>query len=84
VASVTYHVAVPFDRNDDGELAPGEAQECQTSLAAIRRAQSMAAVHAGAIAFSRAGDPGTGEFESAEVLRAFGEVPTEDALKGYE
>jgi hypothetical protein len=44
----------------------------------------MAAVNAGAIAFSRAGDPKTGEFEPAEVLKRFGDVPAEDALMGYE
>jgi hypothetical protein len=84
VAEVIYYVALPFVRNDEGELVAGEAQECQTSTAAIRRAQSMAAVHAGAIAFARAGDPKTGEFEPAEVLKSFGEVPAEDALMGYE
>lgn len=84
MAEVTYYVALPFDRNDEGELVPGEAQECQTSSAAIRRAQSMAATHAGAIAFSRSGDPKTGDFEPAEVLKSFGEIPAEDALMGYE
>ncbi len=60
---------------------PGEAQECQTSSAAIRRAQSMAAVNAGAIAFSRAGDPKTGKFEPAEVLKSFSaDAPAEDAM----
>ncbi len=41
-------------------------------------------MNAGAIAFSRAGDPKTGEFEPAEVLKRFGDVPAEDALMGYE
>ncbi len=81
---MTYHVALPFIRNDEGELVAGDAQECQTSSAAIRRAQSMANIHAGAIAFWRAGDPKTGEFEPAEVLKSFGDVPAEDALMGYE
>ncbi len=84
MAVVTYHVALPFDRNEEGELVPGEAQECQISSAAIRRAQSMSAIHAGAIAFSRSGDPRTGEFEPPEMLKSFGEVPAEDALMGYE
>ncbi len=84
MASIEYFVALPFVRNDDGELVPGEAQERQTTLAAIRRAQSMATVHAGAIAFSRTGNPKTGEFEPAEILKRFGEVPAEDALMGYE
>jgi len=84
MAAVTYYVALPFNRNDKGELVPGEAQECQTSSAAIRRAEGMARASAGSIAFARTGDPSTGEFESAAVLKQFGEVPAEDALMGYE
>ncbi len=84
MAEVAYYVALPFDRNEEGELVPGEEQECQTDRAAIRRAKSMANIHAGAVAFSRSGDPKTGEFEPAEVLRRFGDVPAEDALMGYE
>jgi hypothetical protein len=84
MAEVTYYVALPFDQNEEGELVAGEAQECQTSSAAIRRAQSMVATHAGAIAFMRSGNPKTGEFEPAEVLKQFGDVPAEDALMGYE
>jgi hypothetical protein len=41
----------------------------------------MAAVNAGAIAFSRAGDPKTGKFEPAEVLKSFSaDAPAEDAM----
>jgi hypothetical protein len=29
----------------------------------------------GAVAFSRTGDPGSGEFADAVLLKAFGEVP---------
>ena len=38
--AVTYYVALPFIRTDDG-TAPGEAQECQSEAAAIRRAEGM-------------------------------------------
>jgi hypothetical protein len=38
--AVTYYVALPFVRTDDG-IAPGEAQECQSEAAAIRRAEGM-------------------------------------------
>ena len=31
--------------------------------------------HVGAIAFSRTGDPATGDFKDARVIRKFGEVP---------
>jgi hypothetical protein len=38
--SVTYYVALPFVRTEDG-VAPGEAQEMPNEGAAIRRAESM-------------------------------------------
>jgi hypothetical protein len=84
MASVTYFVALPFTRNEDGDLVPGEAQECQTSSSAVRRAQSLATTAAGAVAFSRTGDPAIGEFEPADVIKRFGEVPADEALMGYE
>lgn len=40
----------------------------------------MAENAAGAVAFSRSGDPATGEFEDAVILREFGEVPSLDDL----
>ena len=74
--SVTYYVALPFVRADDG-LAPGAAQECQSAAAAVRRADAMSRhpVNVGAVAFKRSGDPNIGEFSDAVVLKTFGEVP---------
>jgi len=72
--SVTYHVVVAFDRNDEGELKPGEPQEAPTAGAAERRARALAAEHAGTVAFSRTGDPTTGDFPDAVVLAQFGDV----------
>jgi hypothetical protein len=71
-----YYVAMPFIPKDDG-LAPGQAVECPSEIAAIRRAEAMSRhePHVGAIAFSRIGDPKVGEFEDAVILKAFGEVP---------
>jgi hypothetical protein len=73
---VTYYVALPFIRTEDG-TAPGEAHECQSEAAAIRRAEGMSSdpAHAGAVAFKRAGDPNVGEFSDAVVLKKFGDVP---------
>jgi hypothetical protein len=31
--------------------------------------------HVGAVAFSRTGDPATGDFSDARVIRKFGDVP---------
>ena len=74
MAHVTYFVAMPFDRNEEGEFSAGEAQERQSAGAAESTARRMAETASGAVAFSRTGDPATGEFEDAVVLRDFGEV----------
>jgi hypothetical protein len=67
----TYYVALPFIRTEDG-AAPGEAQECQSEAAAIRRAEGMSRdpANAGAVAY-----PNVGEFSDAVVLKKFGDVP---------
>lgn len=77
---MVYYVALPFIRVEGG-LAPGEAVECPNGGAAVRRAQAMAAneANAGAVAFSRSGDPNLGEFQDAVILKAFGEVPDDFA-----
>ena len=80
MAAVTYYVALPFVRTEDGELVAGEAQEKQSSSAAVNAARHMATTAAGAVAFSRTGDPSSGEFEDAVVIQQFGEVPSLDDL----
>ena len=80
---VTYYVALPFVRNEEGELVPGEAQDRQSASAAESLARKMAETSAGAVAFSRTGEPVSGEFEDAVVIRSFGEVPSmEELLSG--
>jgi hypothetical protein len=62
--AVTYYVALTFILTEDG-TAPGEAQECQSEAAAIRRAEGMSRdPAAGAVAFKRAGDPNVGSFRT--------------------
>ena len=41
---------------------------------AERRARTLALEHSGALAFSRTGNPATGEFRDAAILARFGEV----------
>ena len=74
--SVTYYVALPFVRTEDG-AAPGQAQEMPNESAAVRRAEVMShdPANAGALAFKRTGDPSLGSFADATILRKFGEVP---------
>jgi len=74
--SVTYYVALPFVRTEEG-VAPGEAQEMPNEGAAIRRAESTSRspTNAGALAFKRCGDPNVGSFADATILKTFGELP---------
>jgi hypothetical protein len=76
MAGITYFVALPFDVVDSSVVV-GEPIECASPAAAIERAQGLWRVlgHTGAVAFSRCGDPATGDFRDATVLRKFGVVP---------
>jgi hypothetical protein len=74
--SVTYYVALPFIRTEEGS-APGQAEECQSENAAIRKAEVMSRneANAGALAFKRNGDPNLGTFADAIIIKSFGLVP---------
>jgi hypothetical protein len=76
MAEVTYYVALPFIASDDG-LHAGEPTECFNSNAAVMRAEALSRKegHVGAVAFSRTGDPATGDFSDAKVIKKFGDVP---------
>jgi hypothetical protein len=54
-----------------------EPMESQSSTQAVSRARALAATKAGAVAFSRTGDPDVGEFADAVVLFKADEVPDE-------
>lgn len=76
MAEITYYVALPFVVADDG-LAAGEPIECFNPNAVVMKAEALSRVegHVGALAFSRTGDPATGDFGDAKVIRKFGDVP---------
>ena len=83
MAEVTYFVALPFVAADDG-IAAGEPTECFNPNAAVMRAEALSHKegHVGAVAFSRTGDPATGDFGDARVIRKFGDVPDVVASHG--
>jgi hypothetical protein len=78
MTGVTYFVALPFVAADDG-IAPGEAVECFNPNAAVMRAEALSRKpgHVGAVAFSRTGDPATGDFGDAKIIKTFGDVPSD-------
>lgn len=77
MTSVTYFAVLPFGRNDQGELCPGDAVECGSAAAATMRARAMAAASGGAVAYSRTGDPDLGEYAEAVVIARVGDVPAD-------
>jgi hypothetical protein len=74
MADVTYYVAMAFVRTEEGDLVPAEAKDFQDPGAARREAQRLSALHPGALAFSRTGDPASGDFASAVILIQYGEI----------
>jgi hypothetical protein len=76
MSEVTYYVALPFGVADD-VIAPGVAVECFSPNAVVTKAEapSREPGHVGAVVFSRSGDPATGDFGDATVIRKFGDVP---------
>jgi len=76
MSEVTYYVALPFVAADDG-IAAGEPVECFNPVAVVMRAEALSRKegHVGAVAFSRTGDPATGDFGDAKVIKKFGDVP---------
>jgi len=77
MADITYYVAMPFFKDDNGSPVAGNPEECQSPITALRRAEILArgAGHVGAVAFSRSGDPTIGEFSDATLLKSYGNVP---------
>ena len=75
MSNVTYYVAMGFERDEAGELVAMDPSEATTAAVAVARARSLAATKAGAVAFSRTGDPELGDFADAVVLFSAGDLP---------
>ena len=76
MAEVTCYVALPFvaAAADAGE----PLERFNPDVAAMRaEALSRKEGHVGAVAFSRTGDPATGDFSDDKMIRKFGDVPND-------
>ena len=74
MATLTYYVVLPFFRDADGHLVADEAIEAPDANMARTQAEQVAHARGGAVAFSRTGDPATGQY-AAVILGRYGEVP---------
>jgi hypothetical protein len=78
MGTMTYYVALAFRKTEDdgGDIVACDPKEARSLEQAIRMARSLAAKegHCGAIAFARTGDPASGDFEDAVILKTVGVV----------
>ena len=60
-------------------LRPVNQTECFNPTAVVMSAEALSRQpgHVGAVAFSRTGDPATGDFGDAIVIKKFGDVPSD-------
>ncbi|BCM19212.1 hypothetical protein [Mesorhizobium sp. J8] len=76
---LTYFVVQSFNFTPRGAITAGSAVEVQDIEHALRLAEKLAECSAGVVAFSRTGDPASGEFDDAVILYANGTVPVLEA-----
>jgi hypothetical protein len=62
--TVAYLGVITFDGDSEGDLKLGEAHEVLSPTVAECRARALALEHAGAVAFSRTGDPTIASFRA--------------------
>jgi len=74
----TYYVVQAFTEGPDGPY-PDSPREVPNEIAARAWLDRLRSVKAGAIAFSRTGDPDLGEFDDAVIIAQFGDVPLDVA-----
>ncbi|GGD31070.1 hypothetical protein [Aureimonas glaciei] len=76
---LTYFVVQTFEIGKRGMLIADPAVQMQSAGQATRTAERLALKKAGVVAFSRTGDPETGDFDDAKILYIHGQVPAEMA-----
>lgn len=74
---VTYFVVLAYERAKGrrAQLVPLDPYEAPNAEAARRRAARYGDAGGGGLAFSRTGDPDSGEWDDAIILGQFGELP---------
>lgn len=74
---VTYYVVQSFQTGKRGALIADQPVQAQSSDHAKRIAERLSSKKAGVVAFSREGDPTTGDWEDSVVLFSRGSLPPE-------
>ena len=80
MAMQTFFVVQPFQETSRGALVALPAISAKDIDHALRLVSYQKRLAAGVIAFSRRGDPETGDYEDAVVLSRWGRVPEDDEM----
>ena len=76
---ITYYVVQGFILGKRGMLIAEDAKEARSHDQCLRMAARLAAEgRAGVVAFSRTGDPNTGDWQDAVILQRYGELPDDE------
>jgi hypothetical protein len=76
----TYFIVQPFGQTNRGALVALPPLSAKDADHALRLVSHQKRVAVGVIAFSRKGDPDTGDYENAVVLSRWGKVPEDDDM----
>jgi hypothetical protein len=74
---VTYFVVQSYQAGKNGYLVPDDPRELPSGRQAEVAARLLASQRPAVVAFSRSGDPVTGEWDDAEIIFQAGELPDE-------
>lgn len=75
----TYYVVQTYFVNSKRTIQADPPRQVSSGEEAIRVATKLSETKFGVIAFSRSGDPTSGEWDDAEILYEFGDFTEEDA-----
>ncbi len=73
----TYHVALAFEADSEGQLQATEVIEAPTPQSAVCRAKQLAMKSKGAVAFSRSGNLDSGDYTDAKIHLVVGDIPAD-------
>ncbi|WP_454917339.1 hypothetical protein [Xanthobacter sediminis] len=77
MAKKTFYVVQPYKQGRRGVLVACQAREARNAADAQRIAERMAAMAAGAVAFSREVDPDSDDADPPVLIASYGRVPDE-------
>jgi len=75
---ITYFVVQTYSMGRKGNVVADMPVQAQSADHATRIAARLGRSKLAAIAFSRTGDPSTGDYDDANILAVFGVVPDEE------